>query len=730
MTFLNAALLYGAGMIAVPIVMHLIMRQKPKLLEFPALRFLQRRHDRNQRSLQLRHLLLLLLRAGAIAMLALALARPSVKLSHRFGSQEAPVAAALVFDAAPHMQYRHDKKTRLEAAQEVGQWLLQQLPPESQIAVCDSSMAPQSFDPDRGLSKQRIGQLDIARNPRPLTRIVGEAARVLQKSDLQSKEIYIFTDLSRASWPTEDTAYLQDRLREVSGVSVYLIDVGVTDPSNFALGDLSLSRQVVAAGAPVDIQTEISCTGAGGERMVELDMLPPDGKSESTYGKMDTVNAQKWQLHAGETQSLVFHLPSLKPGTRQGLVKILGQDPLAADDVRYFTIEVRPPWPVLIVAQPPADESAFALKSALTPADARKHGAARFVCDTIDYRELDGLTAKALDKYAAICLLDPPGLEAGAWQTLTDYAAAGHGVGVFLGRHAQPRDAFNSPAAQQLLPGKLEVQVPREDGGTYLAPQNFQNPILKPFASFATRSPWRWFPVYRYWRVDVLAGSTIIEYNDRRPMLLQRTVGAGQVAGRVLMTTTPFSDRGSRQDAWNKLPIDTGHTQNGAWPFMILADKIVESLVGSGERRLNYLAGVNTVLLPINDANQGRIYVLQPPVGDGLDLPRPEKGELSISGVDHVGNYQVYSTGEPKEPGRGFSVNLPARLTELARLSEQEVHDIFGPFAPQLARSSEQIVRNVHDARVGREIYAWLIIVVAGLLSMEYIVSNWFYKPE
>src|SRR5271170_4508746 len=133
--FVNIAFLAGIGAIAVPIVLHLIMRQRPKLLEFPALRFIQKRHDLNQRRLQLRHLLLLLLRAGAIAILAFALARPSIKFSSRLGSQEAPVAAALIFDAAPHMQYRRDKKTRLEAAQEIGAWLLTQLPPESQIAV-------------------------------------------------------------------------------------------------------------------------------------------------------------------------------------------------------------------------------------------------------------------------------------------------------------------------------------------------------------------------------------------------------------------------------------------------------------------------------------------------------------------------------------------------------------------------------------------------------------------
>ena len=153
----------------IPIILHLIMRQRPKLLEFPALRFIQKRHDTNQRRLRLRHLLLLLLRAGAIALLALALARPSIKFSSRLGSQEAPVAAALIFDAAPHMQYRREKKTRLEAAQEIGQWLLAQLPPESQIAVFDSGMAPRSFDADRGLSKQRIEKLEIVPNPRSLS---------------------------------------------------------------------------------------------------------------------------------------------------------------------------------------------------------------------------------------------------------------------------------------------------------------------------------------------------------------------------------------------------------------------------------------------------------------------------------------------------------------------------------------------------------------------------------
>ncbi len=718
MTFVNIAFLSGAGLIVIPIILHLLMRQRPKLLEFPALRFIQKRHDSNQRRLRLRHLLLLLLRAGAIALLALALARPSIKLSSRLGSQEAPVAAALIFDAAPHMQYRREKKTRLETAREIGQWLLAQLPPESQIAVFDSGMTPRSFDVDRGRSKERIDKLEVVPNPRSLSQVVSEAAAVLNDSKLAAKEIYVFTDLARASWRADESAKLQERIHQLSGVGLYLIDVGVAEPSNFGLGDLHLSQQVVAAGGSVEIQTDISSLGIEGERKIEVDLL-------TSTGTLQSVSEQIHRLTPGDSQTVDFRLPSLNPGTQQGRVRIVGQDSLADDDVRYFSVEVRPPWPVLVVADQTKEETAIYLTEAIAPAEMRKRHDARFECTVIDYSELSNQTLKKLATFAAVCLLDPPGLEAGTWQRLTDYAAAGHGVGIFLGRHAEPL-ALNSPAAQQLLPGKVREQVPREEGNTYLAPQNYQHSILKPFAPYSTRTPWNKFPVYRYWRIDDLAadGSTVIAYNDGRAALMERTIRSGQVAGHVLMTSTPFSDRVSRRDAWNVLP---GSTEIGAWPFLILANQVMSYLVGSGEQQLNYFAGTNSVSLRVNDAAPRRYLLARP---DGVKTTvTSEKGELSISAVEQVGNYQLDSVDEPSEH-RGFSINLPAQVTQLARLSDQELSEIFGPFKPQVARSNDQIVRNVHDSRVGREIYPWLILVFAGLLAIEYIVSNWFYKKE
>ena len=67
MTFIHPLLLGGLLLVGIPVLIHLIMRQKPKHLLFPAVRFLLQRQKTNQRKLQLRHLLLLALRMLLLA---------------------------------------------------------------------------------------------------------------------------------------------------------------------------------------------------------------------------------------------------------------------------------------------------------------------------------------------------------------------------------------------------------------------------------------------------------------------------------------------------------------------------------------------------------------------------------------------------------------------------------------------------------------------------------------
>ncbi|MFH1266490.1 MAG: BatA domain-containing protein, partial [Planctomycetota bacterium] len=323
MSFVNVSLLAGTALVAIPIVLHLIMRQRPRHFEFPAIRFIQKRHDVNRRRLRLRHLVLLVLRALAIVLLAAALARPSVKLSGSLGSQEAPVAAALVFDASMRMDYHHENRTRLEAAQELGLWLAAQLPPESQIAVLDTGPGPAAFQVDRGAAEHRIRRLATTANSQALIPTLDKAVGLLEESELARRELYLFTDLARVSWPGDSAARVQQRLASLADVGIYVIDVGVEDPVNSGLGELRLSGQVLSSHAPLRIETELFHRGPAGERTVELCLLEADpGKSpEGVPAKQKTL-----RLEPGQAEQIDFEIGNLAIGTQQGYVRIVGQD--------------------------------------------------------------------------------------------------------------------------------------------------------------------------------------------------------------------------------------------------------------------------------------------------------------------------------------------------------------------------------------------------------------------
>ncbi len=716
MTFVNLSLLAGTALIAVPIVLHLIMRRKPTLLEFPALRFIQQRADVNRRRLQLRHLLLLLLRAALIALLAFALARPSMKFGSTAGSQEAPVAAALVFDAAPRMEYRHENKTRIEVARDLGQWLLAQLPEQSEIAVIDTQIGSGgAFQPDRGAAKDRIANLRSVGNSQPLTTAIDAAVKLLRESSLDRKEVYVFTDLSRGAWPQEQATRLQQQLGEISGVGIYVVDVGVDKPIDYGLSEVRLSGEVLSNRSTLSVETQLSCVGAAATRSVELQIR--DAK-----GKMQSGGVQSVEAVPGELRPVGFHVAELGPGADQGLVRIVGQDGLAADDTRYFTVQVKPAWHVLLAAPKGARQAAnyaLYLTQALAPEEYRKRGQAQFECDVC---ELADLPKRPLADYAAVCLLDPTPLEPATWQKLASYAAEGHGVAIFLGRNASPVDSFNDTEAQALLPGKLLRQARRPEGDLYLAPRDFQHPILSAFRSQANSIPWDAFPVFRYWELGPLSKGVgiVLPYGDGRPALLERPLGKG----RVLTMTTPVSDRPNREP-WNLLPVDALGVE--PWPFLMLVNRMTIYLVGSSGEQLNYLAG-QTAVMRLDAAQSRRSYLLFKPDGQSSPYsPNLDRRELPISTTDQVGNYRLESGGAGGVK-LGFSVNYAPDQTRLDRLSDHELAAMFGPLKFQLAHTREQIDRDISTGRVGRELFPPLILMVALVLALEMLVANRFYR--
>ena len=711
MTFLNASILAGTALVALPIVLHLIMRRKPRHLEFPALRFLEASRETNQRQLRLRHLLLLALRVAAILLLAVAMARPSVKFSGVLGSQKAPVAVAMVFDTSMRMEYLHENRSRLEAAQDFGLWVLSQLPKESEIAVLDAQRGPATFQAHRGAARHRIEQLAPTAAAQPTVTVLEEAVRLLGTSKLAGRELYVFTDMARVSWPTETAAALQGLLASQPELGIYVIDVGVENPTNTSLSELRLSDQVISSRAPLTISTDIRHRGEEETRTVEVFL--EDRSGPRTEQNVQKSRQQIVELSADSSQRVEFKIDLLEQGTHQGYVEISGTDALTCDNRRFFTVDVKDAWRVLVVASQPTAERGQYLTNALAPARFRREGRARFDCDLIGYGEL---VQKNLGDYAAVWLLDPPGLEPATWTKLEDYARAGHGLAVCLGREADKSvEAFRTSAALALLPGKIARVVRSPEG--YLKPGLSQHPILDEFRKIDQTVPWDLAPVRRYWQMKDRADdvSVIVSFSDGGPAILERPLGTG----RVVVITTPISDP-LHGETWNRLPAE--------WPFVILVNGMASYLVGSLDQTLNYSAG-ETVALQLDPQLDHRSYAMSAPGNFEVRLtPDLAQNTLVITSTDSVGNYRVAAGGTDDAYRGGFSVNLASEQTNLTRTDEEHLQEVFGEASFRMARQRSELEGNINRGRVGRELFPSMILLLAFILAAEHVLANRFYR--
>ena len=188
------------------------------------------------------------------------------------------------------------------------------------------------------------------------------------------------------------------------------------------------------------------------------------------------------------------------------------------------------------------------------------------------------------------------------------------------------------------------------------------------------------------------------------------------------MMTTPVSDRAG-DEPWNLLP-----TNPEPWPFLALVEGMTDFLVGADIRPLNYQAG-QVVSLPMPRRNDLATYVLQPPSGDPLPQTRsPGQQEIVISNTDEVGNYRVRSGGEQVRLDRGFSVNAGGNVGRLARADFSDIAESLGSDRVELATSRRNLSKSIDLGTVGRELFPWLIALVAIALGCEQWLADRFYK--
>ena len=334
MTWANFGILgVGGLLLCVPIILHFMFQPKPVSVDFPALRFLKQKQQSTRSRMKLKHIALLLVRCLLIALLALALAGPSVASSeignwlalggvgisgliiglvaaaaffkkrknwlligilgtvllghfvfaavsvnrilnaentNLIGDPQAPVAALIVMDTSPRMQLEFENENRLQKAQAIGQWLVTQFPSDSQVCVAPTNSDGVFFSVDVGAADRRITKLKTNFSGVKIPSKISQGLDLLETSSMDRKEIYIVTDLTTESWTGENTQKLLRQLKRYPEYSLFVIDVGVDSPSNFSLAPLQLSTSEISTGGRLNLRSEVRRSGGAGQRTVKM----------------------------------------------------------------------------------------------------------------------------------------------------------------------------------------------------------------------------------------------------------------------------------------------------------------------------------------------------------------------------------------------------------------------------------------------------------------------------
>ncbi|MBK8978234.1 MAG: BatA domain-containing protein [Planctomycetes bacterium] len=201
--FVNPALLIGAALLAVPLIIHLLNRQRFRRRRWAAMEFLLAAYRKQRRRLRRENLLLLLLRCLIPVVLALAIARPLLRDDAALGSESGPTHHVLVFDQSYSMNLQlQGGGTPFERAKSLAGRLLDRIggsEANDRVSLVVAGLRPvadprETVDIER--AKARVAALLPPIDAGPdLIGALSLAAELVEASSDAQQRVYLFTDL-------------------------------------------------------------------------------------------------------------------------------------------------------------------------------------------------------------------------------------------------------------------------------------------------------------------------------------------------------------------------------------------------------------------------------------------------------------------------------------------------------------------------------------------------------
>jgi len=713
LSFLSPFMLLGLAAAAVPLVIHLFNRFRPKVISWGAMALLERVMLARSRRIRLEDVVMLLLRTLAIVLLVLAMARPVIT-THGAGWLDTRPGAVIAVDASMSMMHRTAATTRFEAALDRARQILETLEPGDPVTLVLLGAEPRLLQRNVGYDPARFAEALEEAEPRAerlnLESALEQLRRMTGEMRVPSPECYLITDGQANTWGELGAAAAANARAIAEEATLHLVPVAAPHAEHLAVTDLAHVSGPLRRGATARYRVAVSNPGAEARTNVAVRL---------EVGQTTTDRRTLDRLEAGQTRRLSMFARFEEAASAQVQAVIdAGGDSLQIDNRRYAVAEIRERVRVLCLTggRPPdrhgRDPDAAFLETALTSGAAA--GQEAIEVKVAGHRRFE--LAAGLDGYDLLILANVPELAPRSVEAVHAFVRRGGALVVFAGQTMVPAQMNTQMRhrGEPLLPGELGEAVGREGADAdpwALTIAEASHPLARalgalPEALLAQVRIERYLPVTpsREARVILRAGP------DGDPLLVERPLGEG----RVLL----FASTANRQ--WNNLPL------HPAYP-VLLGEMVTQLTRRPWEQALT--VGAPAVLwLPADRRREGAT----------LSDPAGEQGVVPL--VAESGAHRA-ELPAPVRPGfhrfesdvEAFTLaaNPPARESDVSTLPREALARTWAGASGGEARvlaTGAVMAEAIRETRIGTELWRPLLILAALLFVAESILAGRFSR--
>lgn len=689
---------------AIPVLLHMIHYQQAVEAPFSTLRFLRVSVERTRRRKYVDDALLLLLRCGALVLIAVGLAKPTVTTLRLFRGGGSQVAVVLILDNSASMGTMDAGQPRFETARHAAEQVLDGLREGDQAALLLTG-GPASPELGRlhhahDLVRQAVSNAKVSYERGDLASRLAQARALLAEADATRKEVYVLTDNQALSWQGVKPEII-DTLTPGANAPLVLVPVNRDPGPNVALRSVRVEGPALTTGVPLQALVEVVNTSSvPQQKHLELYV---DGIKEATSPTLHLPPG------AALRQALTFTLG--RGGVHRGEVKLGGDDALPQDNQLSFVLSVDRQVRVAIV-KPSAGEIAqledsFYLEKALAP------GVGDGWAIEVNTLTVERLAAEPLAGYSVIYCVNLPALPATAADRLRDYVGAGGRLVWLLGPNVVPAayNDMNTRVHDGLLPGRLgELREVDGKGGKgwsvgYL---DGDHPALTGLTD--PPSLYQSVLVHKLFPLPPEVGTTgkvLARLADGQPLLVERPTGSGSV---VVWCSGATPE-------WTNLPLKP--------LFLPLVARLTFYLAGAEADRSQVVAGA-PLLVPLGALKDTAEVEVSRPNGETVRVKaEPGKGDTFRYADAHDAGIYVVRIGDgPQRRQMAYAVNPDPDEADTTTVTVEELRSRFGRHPLVVCDNPDDVGSTVQRLREGRSLWEVFLGAVLLGLVLEVLVAN------